>query len=443
MKKYQSYKPSGNEWIGDIPEHWGISKVKYTSEIFGRIGYRGYTIEDIVNEGEGVITISPSNIKNDIFTMESSLTYISYEKYYQSPEIMIFPNDIILVKTGSTIGKTSIVPDNVPEMTINPQLIVLKNIKMNHKFYYYQTTCDYFKNSFFVEQTGSTTPTISQEKVNNFPLLIPTPNEQHQIVQFLEEKTEIIDKLISTKQRKIDLLKQQRTSLINQIITKGLDPNIKMKDSGVEWIGDIPEHWDCKLLKYVVKSNEKVLTENTDPFYELNYIEIGDVDSSGNINNSTQYLFKDCPSRCRRILSKGDVLVSTVRTYLKSIGYIKDEVEDLICSTGFCVLTPSKKIIPTYLFYQILTEYFIGEVISKSQGVSYPSITSTELINIKILVPSVNEQHQIVEFLDTRTKEIDDLISLEQRKIDVLKDYRKSLISEVITGKIDVRTNLN
>jgi type I restriction enzyme S subunit len=212
-------KDSGVEWIGEIPEGWKKSKVKYVSTIFGRIGYRGYTVEDIVSEGEGVITISPSNIKNDIFTIEGENTFLTYEKYEESPEIQIFPKDIILVKTGSTIGKTSIIPSEVPQMTINPQLVVLKEIKIENKYFYYQTVCEFFKKSFLVEQTGSSTPTISQEKINGFPILIPPYDEQNQIVDFLDSKTKEIDDLVHLEQRKIDLLKEYRQSLISEVVT--------------------------------------------------------------------------------------------------------------------------------------------------------------------------------------------------------------------------------
>jgi type I restriction enzyme S subunit len=212
-------KDSGVEWFGKIPEHWTKSKVKYVSTIFGRIGYRGYTVEDIVSEGEGVITISPSNIKNDIFTIEGENTFLSYEKYEESPEIQIFTNDIILVKTGSTIGKTSIIPCDVPKMTINPQLVVLKELKIDNKYFYYQTVCEYFKKSFLVEQTGSTTPTISQEKINGFPILIPSRQEQHQIVEHLDSKTKEIDDLVQLEQKKIDILKEYRQSLISEVVT--------------------------------------------------------------------------------------------------------------------------------------------------------------------------------------------------------------------------------
>ena len=211
-------KDSGEEWIGEIPIGWSKTKMKHVVDIFGRIGYRGYTTEDIVDEGEGVITISPSNIFDDKFSTDNS-TYLSWEKYHESPEIQIFTNDIILVKTGSTIGKTSIIPEDVPEMTINPQLVVLKNIKIFPKYLYYQTVCKFIKESFEIEQTGSSTPTISQEKVKDFPILEPPINEQNEIVSYLDEQTQLIDKTVSIEEKRIELLKEYRQSLISEVVT--------------------------------------------------------------------------------------------------------------------------------------------------------------------------------------------------------------------------------
>lgn len=211
-------KDSGVEWIGEIPAHWEVTRVKFISKIYGRIGYRGYTTEDIVSEGEGVITISPSNIFNDQFTLKSA-TFLKWDKYYESPEIMIFPEDIIIVKTGSTIGKTAIIPEGTEEMTINPQLIVLKDIKLINRFLFYQTTCLFIKESFLIEQTGSSTPTISQEKINQFPILLSSIVEQKDIVAFLDDKTTEIDNLIDLEQTKVDQLQEYRQSLISNVVT--------------------------------------------------------------------------------------------------------------------------------------------------------------------------------------------------------------------------------
>ncbi len=211
-------KDSGVEWIGEIPEHWETARIKHVAKIYGRIGYRGYTTEDIVEEGLGAVTISPSNIQDDIFNLDSC-TFISWEKYHESPEIKVFPDDIILVKTGSTIGKTSIIPYNTPEMTINPQLVVLKNLKLDPSYLYYQTTCRFIKESFHIEQTGSTTPTISQEKINDFPVIVPSLNEQLEISNFLDLELNQISRLNKLEQTKIEKLKEYRQALISEVVT--------------------------------------------------------------------------------------------------------------------------------------------------------------------------------------------------------------------------------
>ena len=207
------------------------------------------------------------------------------------------------------------------------------------------------------------------------------------------------------------------------------------KDSEVEWIGEIPSYYRIGKLKHLCDENQRSLSNSTDPNYELNYIEISDVNSEGVIGKSTPYIFSKSPSRCRRIVQRGDVIVSTVRTYLKSIGLIEEEVEDLICSTGFSVLTPDTEINSKYLFYLLRTEWFISMVISNSEGVSYPSIQSEKLINIDVVFCEFSEQQQIVEYLDEQTQLIDKTISIEEKRIELLKEYRQSLISEVVTGK--------
>jgi type I restriction enzyme S subunit len=446
MRKYPNYKPSGIEWLEEIPEHWNISRLKYLGDLYG--GLTGKSGVDFNNDEnpKNKPYIPYTNIFNNTYISKDHFNYVSIDEDEIQNRVKKY--DMFFLMSSETfkdLGKSCILIDDVDELYLNSfcKGYRIKDENIYPLFLNYQILGHLHREMISYEGKGFTRINLRQDKLNDLFIFYPPLPEQLQIVQFLDEKTDLIDKLISSKERKINLLKEQRTSLINEVITKGLNPNVKMKDSGVEWIGEIPEHWGYKSLKYIVSCNLKSLSENTDPVYELNYIEISDLDSSGNIKNTTPYFFKDCPSRCRRILSKGDVIVSSVRTYLRSIGYIENDVKDLICSTGFCVLTPNDTIISKFLFYQILTENFIGEVISKSVGVSYPSITSTELTNIKIIVPNKKEQHQIVQFLDEKTNEIDELVSLEQKKIDLLKEYRQSLISEVITGKIDVRTNLN
>ena len=440
--KYSKYKPSGVEWIGDIPDHWVKTKVKHVVEIFGRIGYRGYTIEDIVNEGEGVITISPSNIQKDLFVIDNGVTYISYEKYYQSPEIMIFPNDIILVKTGSTIGKTSIIPEGVPEMTINPQLVVLKKIKTNPKHFYYQTLCNYIKESFEVEQTGSTTPTISQEKINEFPILNPPLPEQEQIVKYLDEQTGEIDNLISITEKKIELLKENRTSTINRVITKGLDPNVELKDSGIEWIGEIPKHWTKSSIKYI---NKKVGSGVTPRGGSEVYVDEGVIFiRSQNVHFDGLRLddvVKIEPDTHEK-MSGTKVLFNDVLLNITggSIGRccIVETSEEMNVNQHVCIIRPNENIKPRFL------NLFLQSSIGQTQvdlfitGGNREGLNIENIKNFFVPLPLLSEQEEIVKYLDQITQDIDNLISIEQQRIETLKEYRQSLISEVITGKVRV-----
>lgn len=202
------------------------------------------------------------------------------------------------------------------------------------------------------------------------------------------------------------------------------------KDSGIQWLGEIPSHWSIGKLKHVATCNDEVLNENTDPELQINYVEISDVDSVDGIKCATQYSFKEAPSRARRITKIGDVIISTVRTYLKAIASINET--NLIVSTGFAVVRP-KGINSGFLKFSLLNEGFINEVISKSVGVSYPAITSNELMGIEIIVPPLAEQEVIAAYLDQKVGKIDAIISEKVAMLEQLQQYRKSLISETVT----------
>ncbi|WP_405411692.1 restriction endonuclease subunit S [Maribacter sp. Asnod1-A12] len=446
--RYDSYKDSGVELIGEIPKEWIKTKLKYVSNICGRIGYRGYTVEDIVDEGEGVITISPSNIKEDQFSTENS-TFLSWDKYYESPEIQIFPDDIILVKTGSTIGKTSIIPQGVPEMTINPQLVVLKKIKLFPKYFYYQTVCKYIKNSFDIEQTGSTTPTISQEKINDFPLLYPPVQEQQQIVQYLDTKTSLIDSLLKKTEKKIKLLKEQRTSLINEVVTKGLNPNVELKDSGVEWIGEIPSHWVVKPLKFIIENLNSGVSVNSENVPVEDENEMGILKTSsvyGNIfrpNENKKILITEY-QRIKCSVLKDSIIISRMNTpqMVGSSGYIDRDYKNLFLPDRLWITEIFKGVDLSvkWLSYVLKSNKFRSELSSRSTGTSpsMKNITKSDLLTIRIPYLSLIEQQQIVDFLDKKTNLIDSTISIEEKRIEHLKEYRQSLISEVVTGKIKV-----
>ena len=211
-------KDSGVEWIGEIPKHWSMTRIKFICDTFGRIGFRGYTTDDFVPEGEGAITLSPSNF-NDMKMNYSKCSYLSWDKYNESPEIQIKNGDVLFVKTGSTYGKSCLVYNLPCEATINPQSIVFKNFKCDARLF-----C-YFLNSVYaywqVEQTGvgGTIPTIAQSKIINYIIVLPDEQSQAEIVAYLDEKCSQIDRLIAIKQKKINKLTEYKKSLIYEYVT--------------------------------------------------------------------------------------------------------------------------------------------------------------------------------------------------------------------------------
>ncbi|WP_143311907.1 restriction endonuclease subunit S, partial [Candidatus Methanoperedens nitratireducens] len=288
--------------------------------------------------------------------------------------------------------------------------------------------------------TGSTYTAISVDDIKNVKYPFPTIEEQHAIARFLDDRTQKIDSLIEKKQKLIELLKEERAAVINEAVTKGLDPGAPMRDSGVEWLGEIPGHWEIKRLKYVAEINRYTLNENIDSNYEFQYIDIGNVTIEGLTHPPQLMEFKDAPSRARRIVKKGDTIVSTVRTYLKAIAYIEDKADNLIASTGFAVLASKGMLDTKYLYYLMINEKIIDTISSLSTGVSYPAINSSELANIIVWFPKeIKEQQEIVNFIESETAKTHQVVSKMEQEIALLQEYRTALISEVVTGKIDVR----
>lgn len=210
------------------------------------------------------------------------------------------------------------------------------------------------------------------------------------------------------------------------------------KESGVEWLGEVPGHWNITPLKFSASCNDAVLPDSTDEDYEIKYVEISDVNEISGITGSTSYKFSDAPSRARRMVQDGDVLISTVRTYLRAIAPVVTPPENLIASTGFAVVRPRKGILDgTFLGYLLRAEWWISEVIARSVGVSYPAINASDLLGLNVPVPAWHEQIQIARFLDHETARIDALIEEQQRLIELLKEKRQAVISHAVTKGLD------
>ena len=215
-----------------------------------------------------------------------------------------------------------------------------------------------------------------------------------------------------------------------------MKPYPAYKPSGVPWLGKMPAHWESKAAKFLVTCNDDVLTEDVDPATEIVYVEIADVEEGQGIKATTDMLFKDAPSRARRQVKHGDIIVSTVRTYLKAIAPVENPPDNLVVSTGFAVLRPHG-VSQGFAKYAFAESGFINTVIARSNGVSYPAINATDLVRIPIPVPPVEEQQVIASYLDRETARVDTLIAEKGRLIETLREYRQATISEVVTQGLD------
>ena len=215
-------KDSGIQWIGQIPETWIMSKLKYCCEVFGRIGFRGYTTADMVSAGEGAITLSPSNIKDNKMSYEK-LAYLTWEKYNESPEIQIHEGDLLLTKTGSSYGKSAYVDYLPMEATINPQFVVLKEFKENARFIAYVLQTPIMRKQEEDSVVGGAIPTMAQEDINNFRFPLPPLAEQQAIVDYLNTKTTQVGETIARIDTQIADLKAYRTALITEAVTGKMD----------------------------------------------------------------------------------------------------------------------------------------------------------------------------------------------------------------------------
>lgn len=217
-KHEKNLKPSGVDWIGDVPEGWKVCRLKNVASVFGRIGFRGYTTEDLVAEGDGAISLSPSNLK-DMYMDFSKRTYISWAKYEESPEIKVAEGDIVFVKTGSSYGKSCLVRGLPEKATLNPQLVVIKNISCNNDFLHYVLQTPFIRYQVELIVSGGTIPTMSQEKMGRFSFVLPSKNVQHRIAAELDEKCAAIDKLVGEKEALIADLGAYKKSLIFETVT--------------------------------------------------------------------------------------------------------------------------------------------------------------------------------------------------------------------------------
>ena len=407
FRHYPEYKESGVEWIGEMPRHWNLSMLKYAA----RLVYGDTLISE--NRENGVVPVYGSN---GIIDTHSSANTLS---------------PAIVVGRKGSLGKVQY--SDVPCFVIDTAYFIDKRTShVNLRWLYYVLQAlklERFRNSVL--------PGLNRESTESQYVPLITVEEQAQIANFLNRKTKQIDELIRIKERWIELLQAQRNALINQVVTKGLDPNVEMKPSGVEWIGEIPGHWEVINTKYLFRLVTEPAPKNND--YELLsiYTNIGvkprkELEARGNRATTTDGYW---------LVKKGDFIVNKLLAWMGAIGLSNYEG---VTSPAYDILRKSRPLNERFYEYVFRCGLYFTEFKKRSRGIMEVRLRLyfDQFGQIPLVFPPVDEQDKIVNSLDCKTEQIDELIAAELRKIELLKEYRQSLISEAVTGKIDVRNEV-
>lgn len=416
-EKYK-YKKTGLDWMPVIPEHWDLISLW--------VLFRDNDIKNTDLQENNVLSLSYGNIiKRDV---ESNMGLLpeSFDTYQ-----ILNAGDIVLRLTDLQNDKKSLRVGLVKEKGIITSAytgLVLRNSAfLPDYFYYYLHSLDISK--YFYGLGGGVRQTVGYKELKWLKLTVPPKTEQDEIVQYIKARVEKINLFIQKKQRFIELLKEQRQSVIDLTVSQGTTRNTELIDSGEEWIGKIPKHWQLRKLKFCVSLNHNEIDEN-EISEEVFKIALENIDNwTGKFieTGNPQFEGKGVPFK------DGDVLFNKLRPYLAKAFIAK--------TSGFCVgellvLTPNGKYFSSeFLFQRLMTSEFIDIVNSSTYGAKMPRASWNFIGNLKIPIPPIEEQKQIVTHIKTETATIDTAIAKAEREIELIREYKEAMIAEAVMGK--------
>ncbi len=440
MKKYEKYKDSGIEWIGEIPEHWEVKKIKHRCYVKARVGWKGLKSDEFLSDGYSYL-VTGADFKNNKVIWKDCY-HIDKERYDEDPYIQLQEEDLLVTKDG-TIGKLAIVKGLDKPACLNSGIFVVRstNDDFYTKFLFWILKSKSFVIFNNYTSYGSTIQHLYQNVFVEFDFSFPSPEEQTAIANFLNKKTAEIDKLIIQKKQLLKLYEEEKTAIINQAVTKGINPDVKLKDSGIDWLGEIPEHWEVKKLKYVL-SNKLMYGANESAIFENKeyprYIRITDFGTDGKLKANT---FKSlAPNKAKNyLLNNGDILFARSGATVGKTFQFKDYYGSA-CFAGYLIkATPNINIILSDFLYNFTkTDNYENWKKSIFNQATIQNIGADKYSFLELPIPPKQEQTQIVNYIEQETKKIDLKINKAKKMIELLDEYRTALISEVVTGKIKV-----
>jgi type I restriction enzyme S subunit len=442
LPQYPKYKDSGVEWLGEVPEHWPISRLGFESWVRARLGWKGLKADEYVDDG--YIFLSTPNIKETGIDFEN-VNYITEDRYEESPEIRLRVGDVVLAKDGSTLGTVNVVRFLPRPATVNSSIAVITpQTSLDGVFLYYLFQSSFVKATIQRIKGGMGVPHLFQADLTKFYMPAPPVYEQKQIATFLDLETIKIDALVEEQRRLIELLKEKRQAVISHAVTKGLNPDAPMKDSGIECIGEIPAHWEVVRLKFlahvqggIAKGRDLGAAETI----HVPYLRVANV-QDGYLDLEEVTLIDILPGELERYsLQPGDVLMNEGGDFDKlGRGHIwRGEIEPCIHQNHVFAVRP-EMLEPEWL--NLITSAECGRFyfMSRSkQSTNLASISSSNIQELPVVCPPTAERLAIVKHVRVATNSFDQLITEATHAINLLQERRTALISAAVTGEIDVR----
>ena len=438
----EQMKSSGIDWIKDIPSSWEINKVKYLATEPGTLFLDGDWIESDVIEESGIRYLTTGNVGAGFYKEQGS-GYISEKTFSELHCLNVYPGDLMISRLNEPIGRSCIIPDTESRYVVAVDNVVLRpNANYNKKFIMYGMNADGYAEHANMIARGATMSRISRSQLGQFWLAFPNIEEQQAIADFLDKECAQIDSIAADLEKQIALLQQYKKSLITETVTKGLDKSEPMKDSGVEFFGKMPAHWKVSKTKYVADISIGLVTTMT-----ANYVDEDGVPLIRNSNirtnhiddNGMVYLSKEfAKANIGRALHKGDIV--TVHTGDVGTSAIINETYHM--SHGFATIISrlkTKTVNNQFLCWLYNSEIFKEMSIAYSTGDGRQNLNLYDFVDFYILIPTLKEQMEIVNWLNLKCTEIDNFIENKQQQLLLIQQHKKSLIYEYVTGKKRVK----
>lgn len=416
MRRYESYKDSGVEWLGEVPHCWDVKKVKNIFHLIAEPAAKN-------NQCELLSVYTDIGVKPRAELEERGNKASTTDGYW-----IVKKGDIVVNKLLAWMGAIGL--SEYDGVTSPAYDILRPHQQINGKFFHYLFRTPLCLSEFKKNSRGIMDMRLRLyfEELGNIYIPFPSYPEQQQIAQFLDDKTAKIDQAVDLAEKQIALLKEHKQILIQNAVTRGLNPDVPLKDSGVEWIGQVPSHWEVKKLKFVLTlSNKKEESKNSNK----RYIGMENIESfTGKINDISLIAEGIANS-----FYKDEILFGKLRPYLAK-SYLADF--DGICSTEFLVYRSTKVLNNRFALNIFLSYGFIDAVNASTYGSKMPRANAEFISNMFLAIPPLSEQKQIIDYLDKQTAKIDQAIALKTAHIEKLKEYKSVLINDVVTGKVRV-----